>query len=690
MSAAPEKLSPGLHSTSYVLERTHTLLAADAHRPDGPNIGLAGGNLTIMFLSLNRAALSVNLLRSIGEQIKDFRGQVLVVDNGSTAEERAALHAACEATPFKARVVELGANYGVAGGRNRGIARVQTDWLMCLDNDMYFIANPLPAIQRDLAMLGCHFLNLPLLNRDRQTLFARGGHLYVSVDGDVIRIGGGSAYAPGPCDGAALPAYLSTFLFGGASVFNRHTFAQLGGFDEGMFIGFEDIDFSIRLFRAGLKVGNTDCAALVHDHESTGTADDQAYERQRFARETLKKSAEHLEAKHGLVVWSTVVDDWLKARQRALGIEEQPAAAAPEPPLAATPRDRPKVALIVDVEGWAFWNISQQLCRYLGDRFEFQVIPTTVIENAAHVFLLARRCDIIHIFWREYLGLLRPKMQPQAYLEWIGGDYQRFLEDLQQRIVSVAIYDHLFLDEVGLDERRSLYRDVLDAYYVGSQRLRAVYENVPDFPRPLAVLEDGVDCTLFRPQNLGRFEQLGQREIVLGWAGNSQWSAELEDFKGVHTILKPAVAELQAEGLPVRLELADASVHKRTHAEMVEYYARIDAYVCTSKIEGTPNPVLEAMACGVPVVTTDVGVVPQAFGPRQSEFILRERSVACLKEALRRLIAGPGLFPALSAENLEQIQNWDWSIKTRGFADYFQRCLELRTTQAAAANPARA
>ncbi len=678
MSTSPSNLAPGLRSTSYVLERNHSLLSADAHKPEGPNIGYAGKNLTILILSLNRSGLSLNLLRSISEQLPNFAGHVLIADNGSAPHELDLLRQACAKMHVPARVLELGANYGVAGGRNRGIAQVPTDWVMCLDNDMYFVGNPLDAIQRDIATLGCHFLNLPLLDKDGRTIFARGGHLYLSVDGEIIRIGAGSVYAQGPYDGQVVPAFLSTFLFGGASVFNRHTFAQLGGFDEGMFVGFEDIDFSIRLFQAGLKVGNTGVVALVHDHQTTGAAGDHEYERQRFSRDTLKKSADHLEAKHGLVVWGTVVDEWLKTRQRELGVEEEPAATEiPPAPLAATPRARPKIALVIDVEGWAFWNISQQLCRHLGDRFDFQIVNTSVLDNVVHVFLAARECDIIHVFWREYLRLITAP-HARVYVDYIGCDHAKFIEHIRQRVVSTCIYDHLYVDEASLSERRAFYHEFVDAYYVGSQRLRAIYERVPDFRRPLAVLEDGVDLTLFGPQRLERLDHLGQREIVLGWAGNSNWSSELGDFKGVHTILKPAVAELQAEGLPVRLLLADAAERRRSHYEMVDYYSQIDAYVCTSKIEGTPNPVLEAMACGVPIITTDVGIVPQAFGPQQREFILNERSVAGLKDAIRRLIGSPALFRTLSSENLQQIQGWDWRLKTQGFADFFNECLRQR------------
>ena len=168
--------------------------------------------------------------------------------------------------------------------------------------------------------------------------------------------------------------------------------------------------------------------------------------------------------------------------------------------------------------------------------------------------------------------------------------------------------------------------------------------------------------------------------MVVGWVGNSQWAASLGDKKGVHTVLIPAIEQLRAEGLPLRLELADRQVGFIPHDRMVHYYATIDLYICTSEIEGTPNPVLEAMACGVPVVTTDVGVVPEVFGPAQSAFILSERSVECLVAALRRLLADPALFGQLSTENLERISQWTWRSKTDKFDRFFTAVLEQRRT----------
>lgn len=674
-------LIDGLSQLGYVCDAGHAWLANDIHQPEGPNIGRCGQNLTISFLSMNRSQLSEKLLRSIARYIPSFAGEVLIVDNGSTQEELAHLRAVCGEMPYRTRIAELGQNYGVAGGRNRTLPLVQTEWVMCLDNDIYLIDDPLPQIQKDLAQLGCHFLSLPLLDPDHATLFAYGGHLYVHFDGRELYIGGGSAgkqQVVTEMHGAT--PFLSTFLFGGACVVKCRTFEAAGAYDEAMFVGFEDIDFSIRLFQQGYKVGSTAVLAFVHDHPKPETRSDKDYERERFSKDILKKSALHLESKYGFKVWSDAVDVWLDSRQQELDISTEADIVAEEALVPHTD-DKPCIALVIDTDNWAFGNIARQIQANLSSRYNFITIPMDVIDNIDQVLLMAADCQLIHFFWREHLTLIGTPYY-RGYAESLGAQYDEFEQRfVKSKKITTSIYDHLLLDESELQGREPLFNELIAAYTVSSDKLNSIYREVPRYPRPTAVIEDGVDLELFKPKLLERFDHV-DRELVVGWVGNSKWASDLqEDFKGLHTILAPVVEELRAEGWRIRSRLADRQERFIPHADMPAYYSTIDIYVCPSKIEGTPNPVLEAMACGVPVVSTDVGIVPQAFGPLQKNYILEERSREALKAKLIELLRTPSLLKQLSQENLTYIKDWSWVIKTNKFGEFFDGVLGINRPQ---------
>ena len=71
------------------------------------------------------------------------------------------------------------------------------------------------------------------------------------------------------------------------------------------------------------------------------------------------------------------------------------------------------------------------------------------------------------------------------------------------------------------------------------------------------------------------------------------------------------------------------------------------AFVLTSVYEGLPLVVLESLACGTPIVTTDAGETPRLLD-RQSGIVCENRTASCIAAALEDLLARPGDFPPSS------------------------------------------
>jgi GT2 family glycosyltransferase len=244
----------------------------------------------------------------------DFAGEVLIFDNGSSERTLATLRDFISHSSLRIRLVQSEENLGVACGRNRAIAEVNSSWVMSLDNDVFFIKDPRRTIQMELAQIGCKFLSFPLLNAD-QTYFACGNHLYVALDENKsITVSSGSAFDGREMVAPADPT-IGTCLFG-TCLFEAGAFRSVGGYDEALFIGFEDVDLSIRLFRLGFKVGCSGFPFLVHDHP-TGDAD-LDYSKIRFSREHIMASARHLEAKYGYSFWNTDLLNWLDSKGKAV------------------------------------------------------------------------------------------------------------------------------------------------------------------------------------------------------------------------------------------------------------------------------------------------------------------------------------------------------------------------------------
>ena len=192
-------------------------------------------------------------------------------------------------------------------------------------------------------------------------------------------------------------------------------------------------------------------------------------------------------------------------------------------------------------------------------------------------------------------------------------------------------------------------------------------------------ITDGVDLSKFIPQNLERFfsSNIQNRIINIGWVGNSKFedSENDDDLKGVRKIIIPVIEELKNEGYKVERKFADRNEGYIPHNKMPDYYNSIDLYVCASKEEGTPNPVLESMASGVPVISTNVGIVSEAFGEKQKDYII-ERTKEDLKEKIIDLLNNKEKFEILSKENLDQIKNWSWEKKCEQFKEFFDKSIK--------------
>ena len=82
------------------------------------------------------------------------------------------------------------------------------------------------------------------------------------------------------------------------------------------------------------------------------------------------------------------------------------------------------------------------------------------------------------------------------------------------------------------------------------------------------------------------------------------------------------------------------------HDELPDYLNELKLLILPSYTEGLPNIMLEAMACGTPVLATPVGAIPDVITDGETGFILENNSPECIAENVMR---------ALNHHDLEKI-----------------------------------
>lgn len=100
----------------------------------------------------------------------------------------------------------------------------------------------------------------------------------------------------------------------------------------------------------------------------------------------------------------------------------------------------------------------------------------------------------------------------------------------------------------------------------------------------------------------------------------------------------PGRAGLEAQA--ARLGIADRIAWHGVVPDAAGIYPAFDAWVLSSRTEGTPIALFEAMAARVPVVVTGVGGVPDVVSGKEAWIVPPERPLA-LSEALRALLTSP-------------------------------------------------
>jgi GT2 family glycosyltransferase len=177
------------------------------------------------------------VLTSLREQTRPL--DVVVVDNGS-ADESAALVG--EEFP-EVELLALGANLGYGPAVNRALAARPADPLIVLNNDTECEPRFVEALLDGLGE-GVHSVAGVLLQEAEPGLIDSAGVVADStlmgfdhLHGEPVEAAAGAADPLGPTGGAAL--------------YRRDAFEAVGGFDERIFLYYEDLDLALRLAAAG-------------------------------------------------------------------------------------------------------------------------------------------------------------------------------------------------------------------------------------------------------------------------------------------------------------------------------------------------------------------------------------------------------------------------------------------------------
>jgi glycosyltransferase involved in cell wall biosynthesis len=105
-------------------------------------------------------------------------------------------------------------------------------------------------------------------------------------------------------------------------------------------------------------------------------------------------------------------------------------------------------------------------------------------------------------------------------------------------------------------------------------------------------------------------------------------------------------------------------------SELMKLYRDSDLFVHVSRTEGMPGVISEAMACGLPIVATDVGGIRAATGDGAAALLVPPGDATALSEAILRLDRDPELRRRLAAAALERAHESSLEREAGRVADF--------------------
>jgi glycosyltransferase involved in cell wall biosynthesis len=269
-------------------------------------------------------------------------------------------------------------------------------------------------------------------------------------------------------------------------------------------------------------------------------------------------------------------------------------------------------------------------------------MATFLISGAWHSLWQVRefRPDVVHIFFGVPdgpIGWLLKRFYGLPYIISLRGadvpsdEVKRFAK--QYRVLRPFI--------------RWLWHDA-DALVAVSNGLRSyARETVPDLP--IQVIPNAIDLSSFTPVMqretdgpvhllyVGRFNVFKNVETLVEAVGKlaqmdvGEFELKLVGEGERRPVLERMVSEL---GLTRRIHFVGWVA--RDH--IADYYRRADIFVTATTWEGMPNTVLEAMACGLPIVGTQASGLQELVHDGVNGYLVPIKDPDALAEALARLI----------------------------------------------------
>ena len=107
-------------------------------------------------------------------------------------------------------------------------------------------------------------------------------------------------------------------------------------------------------------------------------------------------------------------------------------------------------------------------------------------------------------------------------------------------------------------------------------------------------------------------------------------------------------------------------------------YQSADMMINASLVDNMPISILEALASGVPVVSTDAGGIPYLVEHNRTALLVPKKDPAAMADAMLKILLSPQLANSLRASGLASLERYTWNSVKQHLLGVYRQVLENR------------
>jgi len=207
------------------------------------------------------------------------------------------------------------------------------------------------------------------------------------------------------------------------------------------------------------------------------------------------------------------------------------------------------------------------------------------------------------------------------------------------------------------------------------------------------VISNGVDLTIFRPGDKETTRAalgLPQDKFILLFVGHGTYSNPWKDYATMETALKKVSYKNKGKNLlficlgeemhedemrigPARTRFI---AYQKDPAIVAQFFQATDIYLHAAKIDTFPNTILEALACGAPVIATSVGGIPEMINNEQTGFLVPPKDSDAIAAHIEIMLEDESLRYDLSKNAVEDARKrFDLNKQVEKYLEWYKEII---------------